>query len=132
MRAWFLDQLLPGNPTYNQAHAYRLSGKLDVAALQAGIRTVISRHAILRTTYRLVDDEPRQFVDEDAAPHFQRLDLSATPTEQRESKLLDTLAAETRRPFALESDPPVRFTLVYCSDRQHVLLGVWHHIAHDG
>jgi amino acid adenylation domain-containing protein len=131
-RAWFLARLAPGNPAYNQAHAYRLNGPLDVEALESGLRTVIGRHDILRTTYALIDDEPRQIVNADAALDLHRLDLSATAAGACESALLDALAAEARRPFDLERDPPVRFTLVCAGDRQHVLLGVWHHIAHDG
>ena len=131
-RAWFLARFEPGDPAYNQPHAYRLEGAVDVAALHAGLQAVADRHEIMRTTYAQVGDEPRQIVREGARVEFQRVDLSAVPDEAREQALRDALSAEARRPFDLESDLPVRFTLITLGERQHAFLGAWHHIAHDG
>ena len=36
-RLWFLDQLEPGSSAYNIPHAIRLSGRLNVTALQQSI-----------------------------------------------------------------------------------------------
>ena len=85
-----------------------------------------------QTTYAQIDDEPRQIVRERARVELQRLDLSAVPEATREQALRDALAAEARRPFDLEADLPVRFTLITLGEGQHAFLGAWHHIAHDG
>ncbi|MET0851317.1 MAG: amino acid adenylation domain-containing protein, partial [Candidatus Rokuibacteriota bacterium] len=131
-RAWFLACFEPGDPTYNQPHAYRLTGAVDVDALRASLQAVADRHEIMRTTYAQIDDEPRQIVRERARVELQGLDLSAVPEATREQALKDALAAEARRPFDLEADLPVRFTLITLGERQHAFLGAWHHIAHDG
>ena len=131
-RAWFLARFEPGDPAYNQPHAYRLTGAVDVAALRASLQAVADRHEIMRTTYAQIDDEPRQIIRERARVELQRLDLSAVPEAAREQALRDALAAEARRPFDLEADLPVRFTLITLGERQHAFLGAWHHIAHDG
>ena len=131
-RAWFLARFEPGDPAYNQPHAYRLAGAVDVDALRASLQAVADRHEIMRTTYAQIDDEPRQIVREGARVELQRLDLSAVPEATREQALRDALAAEARRPFDLEADLPVRFTLITLGEGQHAFLGAWHHIAHDG
>ncbi|HZH16543.1 MAG TPA: amino acid adenylation domain-containing protein, partial [Archangium sp.] len=50
-RLWFIDQLQPGNPTYNIPTALRLSGSLDASALQRAFCELVRRHESLRTTF---------------------------------------------------------------------------------
>src|SRR5436305_10559098 len=49
-RLWFLDQLTPGNPSYNLPVALRLDGQLDITALRRSFEAVVRRHEVLRTT----------------------------------------------------------------------------------
>ena len=48
---WFLDQLGPGNPSYNIAASVRFAGALDAVALQQALGAIVSRHESLRTTF---------------------------------------------------------------------------------
>src|ERR1051325_6237197 len=50
-RLWFLDQLEPGNPVYNVPTSVRLSGALQVSALQQSLNEIIRRHEALRTRF---------------------------------------------------------------------------------
>jgi len=56
-RLWFLDQLEPLNPLYNISYVTRMSGQLDIDALEESLRAVVRRHESLRTTFQVVDDE---------------------------------------------------------------------------
>jgi hypothetical protein len=58
-RLWFLEQLLPGDPTYNMPYAYRMRGALDVDALRRAVSQLVSRHEILRTELVEVDGAAR-------------------------------------------------------------------------
>ena len=63
---WYLDRLEPGDPAWNIAVRFRLTGHLDVSALERSINEVVRRHEILRTTFSLSDHAPVQIVHESA------------------------------------------------------------------
>ncbi|MGZ8267404.1 MAG: amino acid adenylation domain-containing protein, partial [Burkholderiales bacterium] len=131
-RMWFLAKLDPDTSSYNESRAYRLLGSIDAEALRRALRFVAGRHEILRATYSLIDDEPRQIVHADATLDLQLADLSDTPAVQQDEALQRLLLGETQRPFDLAKGPTLRLVLVRLSDREHVLLRVAHHISVDG
>ena len=50
-RLWFLDQLEPGSSLYNIPRAIRISGSLNLAALEQSLSEIQGRHQSLRTTF---------------------------------------------------------------------------------
>jgi amino acid adenylation domain-containing protein len=131
-RLWFLARLDPGSATYNESRAHRLTGPLDVEALHRSLRLLVQRHEVLRTTFTVIDDEPRQIVHDDGVLDFERLDLSLVSASGREESLSSLLTKVTQEPFDLESGPLARFRLIRLEEQEHVLLRVWHHIISDG
>ena len=131
-RMWFLARLYPDDPTYNQSRAYRLVGEIDVDVLDQSVRYIARRHEILRTSYSLVNDEPRPIINEDVAVEIKRADLREVPSSQQNDAVQTLLLSEMQKPFDLESGPPWRMLLVHLSRREHVLLRVAHHIVSDG
>ena len=59
-RLWFVSQMDPDTPLYNVPEAIELKGQLNVAALEQSLNEIIRRHDALRTTFTIVDREPRQ------------------------------------------------------------------------
>src|SRR5947207_7004741 len=57
MRLWFLDQL-EGGFHYNVHFALRLSGRLQVAALERALGEIMRRHEVMRTAFPEVDGQP--------------------------------------------------------------------------
>jgi amino acid adenylation domain-containing protein len=128
-RLWFLDQFDPGSPVYNISRALHIEGPLDSTALQKALDGIVARHESLRTVFRSVDGTPVQEVIPDRRLTLQLVTLDHQMSEE-EVRLI--LREEVRRPFDLLCDLPLRATLFRCSDEEHWLLLVLHHIASDG
>ena len=110
-RLWFLDQLDPGSSAYNIPLAIRLSGHLNVTALQQSLGEVLRRHEVLRTTFITDNDQPVQRIAPAGAFILSQADLSAMPQEQREAKAKQLATEEASRPFDLVTGPLLRATL---------------------
>jgi amino acid adenylation domain-containing protein len=130
-RLWFLTQLEPENPSYNLPFALRLSGDLDIAALEKSIDAIIARHETLRTKFVAVDGEPFQFVSTKATATLEILDLSSFPEAEAELELKHLMTTVAERPFDLARDYPVRVSLLKLAAGDHVLLVTMHHIISD-
>src|SRR5438094_9595832 len=52
-RLWFLDQWQPGNVNYSIPVLIRLSGELDVGALEQSFAEILRRHETLRASFVL-------------------------------------------------------------------------------
>ncbi|MET7403574.1 amino acid adenylation domain-containing protein [Dactylosporangium sp. NPDC005572] len=123
-RLWLHHQLTGAGPTYNVAFALRLTGALDVGALQAALGDVLERHESLRTVFPTVDGRPVQRVLADARPDWHLADVT-------EELLPARLTAAARHGFDLAGELLVRPHLFAVGPDRHVLLLLLHHIVTD-
>lgn len=128
-RLWYASQIRPESPLYNMAHGLRLHGELNVRALEDGLREVVRRHEVLRTTYEMRGGELIQRV-RDWSLRMSLEDLRNCP--DKTERLRVVIEREARRVFDLGEDLMLRAHLVVLGDREHLLLLVMHHIASDG
>ncbi len=126
-RLWFLAQLEGPSAAYNLPVAVRLTGELDHAALGAALADVLGRHEVLRTVFPAAGGQPRQQVIGMA-----ELDWQLPVAEVTEAGLAQAVDAVATRPFELETEVPLRASLLRLGPDQHVLVVVIHHIAGDG
>jgi amino acid adenylation domain-containing protein len=131
-RLWFLDQLEPGSATYNIPAAVRLTGALNVAALERTLDEVVRRHEVLRTVFISEAGQPRQLVREHTAQALEVTDLSHLPQVEREVEAHLRASEEAQRPFDLGRGPLLRTSLLKLGTEEHVLLLTMHHIVSDG
>ncbi|MEV6350631.1 amino acid adenylation domain-containing protein, partial [Actinoplanes sp. NPDC051851] len=124
-RMWFLNRL--DGAAYNMPLALRISGDLDVAALEAALGDVAGRHESLRTVFPAVDGTPYQRIVEGAGGR-----PALTVVEAPETEIPVRLAELARQGFDLATDLPWRAWLLRSGPDEHVLLLVAHHIAVDG
>jgi pristinamycin I synthase-3/4 len=129
-RLWFLSELEGPNATYNIPLGLRLTGTLDIAALDSALRDVVGRHEVLRTVFPAIDGQPWQDIRD--ADSVGSLLTVVDATAMAESELTAELAVAARCVFDLANELPLRAWLFTKSATEHVLLLVVHHIAGDG
>lgn len=122
---WVTDRIAPGNATYNVPIGLRLRGPLDVDALVASVRGIVSRHRGLQTFISVEGDDYRQVFDVDA-DDFTIIDLPAGADPVR------LLQEEAARGFDLTRPPLWRLLVVRASAEEHLALFNVHHIVFDG
>ena len=131
-RLWFVTKLDSGTLSYNVPLCLRLTGELDIAALERSLGEIIRRHEVLRTTYPEVAGRPEQRVAAEL-PIELRVDARDGRPEHAWAHIINEWANhEARRPFDLAHGPMVRIRLLRLAASEHVLLLVMHHIVCDG
>jgi len=130
-RLWFLDQLEPGSPLYNNPAAVVLTGPLNVTALKQSLEEVTRRHEVLRTTFTTENEQPVQVIHPSIPLSFEERDLQHLPETEREPEALHLAVAEARQPFDLNQGPLLRTVLVKMSDTVHWVLLTMHHVVSD-
>ena len=130
-RFWFLDQLEPELPIYNEWTAVRLNGSLDIAVLEQSINELVRRHEALRTTFALRDGQPVQMIAPMLTVPLLLIDLQGLPKTERWDEAERLAREETQRPFDLARGPLFRVKLFRMDKQEHILLLSFHHIVID-
>jgi amino acid adenylation domain-containing protein len=129
---WFLDQFTANDALYNISLAVRYKGKLDVGALERSLGGIIQRHEALRTTFVIIDGQPRQMISPTWSISLPLVNLEMLAEAEREKEAQRWMVEEAQKPFDLARGPLVRTTLLRLGEMQHILFLTMHHIISDG
>lgn len=130
-RLWFLEQLISGEPVYNESEAVRLKGNLNIDVLERAVNYVIERREVLRSTIEVRNGEPQVVVHDNWLVKISRIDLTELPVGEREAELGRLLVDEPRRRHRLEAEPGFRFTVITLAREEHACIVMMHHIICD-
>ncbi|MCA1616821.1 MAG: condensation domain-containing protein, partial [Acidobacteria bacterium] len=131
-RLWFIDQLDPNNSTYNLPSAVRLTGPLNVEALERSFDEIIRRHESLRTSFEVVGAQPAQIIAPESSLRIPVVSLEAYAEDARGAEVGRLAAVEAETGFDLRRDALLRLKLLRLREDEHVLLFTTHHIISDG
>lgn len=132
-RLWFIDQLRPDSTAYNMPGVMRVSGRLEVEALERAINEIIRRHEILRTTFATdAAGKPWQEIHEPERRALPVADLAGLEESRRVVEAGRLLGAEGNRAFDLQRGPMVRTLVLRLEATEHMVLYTMHHIVSDG
>ncbi|MEO1764976.1 MAG: condensation domain-containing protein, partial [Cyanobacteria bacterium J06629_18] len=131
-RLWFLCQLEPDSPYYNIPAAVRLTGPLNIDALQQSFNDIVRRHETLRTAFITVDGQPIQQINSVDDLPLSIIDLSNIPESNQEIMVKELATVEAIQPFKLDSNCLVRVKLLRLSNTDNIILFTLHHIIADG
>ncbi len=130
-RLWFIDQLIPGSVAYNVPTVIRLTGIVNLAALEQTFNEIVRRHETLRTTFKVQSGQPVQAIAPSLTIPLSVLDLRQLPTDERPTEAKRAIAAQIEHPFDLSSGPLLRVMLLILGETEHILLLNMHHIICD-
>ena len=129
-RLWFIEELSPGNSTYNVPIAWRLRGQVDAAALQSAVNEMCARHDVLRTTFEVDGDMPVQLVHRDIRVDVSFRDFSGDGDAA--ARAWAAMRTEANTPFDLRRGPLIRVALLRSAPGDQLLVVTLHHIISDG
>jgi amino acid adenylation domain-containing protein len=128
---WRLDQMIPGMHLFNMPYVYRLSGDLNIGALERSLTEIIRRHEALRTVFVSVVGHPSQFIQHVFDFQLRFIDLRSMTPRDREEKAASLILEEKALPFDLTVAPLMRTKLLRLTDNDYLLLVTVHHIISD-
>ncbi|MBF0395409.1 MAG: amino acid adenylation domain-containing protein [Desulfobacterales bacterium] len=131
-RLWFLDQMEGPSATYNLPEALRLTGELNIKALEKAYNEIIRRHESLRTTFSEISGEPVQLMSPFIFQPLISTDISHISKNSQEKEVLRLFNDYAKIPFDLKKGPLFKMNLLILSKTEHVLLANIHHIIADG
>jgi Condensation domain len=128
---WYLDRMFPAFHFFNMSYVYRLSGSLDIAALQKAIQEIFRRHEALRTVFGRADEALVQIIKEYSAFQLSMVDLRSGDPDAVSEKAADIMLTERTQPFDLALGPLLRIKLLRLTDVEYLLPVTMHHIIGD-
>jgi len=131
-RLWFLNRLQPSSSVYNISAVLRLSGSVNLDALQKSLNDLVARHESLRSHFHSADGVPYFVIEPHAIAALEQMDLTGLAQFEREAVALRAADDFNLRPFDLTTAPLLRTLLIRTADDLHVLAFALHHIIADG
>ncbi|WP_196223272.1 non-ribosomal peptide synthetase, partial [Roseibium sp. RKSG952] len=130
-RLWFLNQLdQQAGLAYNEVHAFRLNGPVDLVALNRAIERLVGRHESLRTRFSDLEGGPVQIVEPLENSGFRFLVENAEGITSADLNSRVRELCEER--FDLQAGPVFRARWLVTSKTTSLLVIGGHHAVLDG
>jgi len=124
-RLFILQQLEGENTVYNMVSFFTLEGYLEKETFESSFKGVLKRHENLRTSLRLIGEEPVQEILDTVAFEIEYYDMThSTPAARTIRNLV--------RPFDLSKPPLLRVGLIKLEEEKHILMLDMPHAISDG
>ncbi|UCH96423.1 MAG: hypothetical protein JSV88_06120, partial [Candidatus Aminicenantes bacterium] len=131
-RLWLLNQFQPESSSFNMAGRIELEHRVNEDLLKKALYRIVDRHENLRTGFKIVNDEPVQYVVKEVKIPFEQLDISSLEENQKQDKRKQIYTREQKRPFDLNEIPLFRILILKLSQAHYDFIFNMHHIITDG
>jgi acyl transferase domain-containing protein/acyl carrier protein len=125
-RIYILQRMDLASIGYNISKALVVEGKPDISRMESAFARLIRRHETLRTSFRVVDEEPVQQVHEDVAfkvEYYKTTD---------DSQVVPEVNKFSTRAFELSRASLFRVGFIDLGNEKNILMFDIHHIISDG
>ncbi|MCM3291599.1 LLM class flavin-dependent oxidoreductase [Paenibacillus sp. MER 180] len=130
-RIWFMEQLHPETPIYNEGFILHLNTLLNFSYLQQSIVLLAERHESLRTVLYTESDKVYQRVLDSLPIDIQQFEPSWDNKDDLQKKLNDMARAMALKPFNLSEGPLFRVGFVKIAEHESAVIVAIHHIISD-
>jgi amino acid adenylation domain-containing protein len=124
-RLWVVQRLAPETSMYLIPILVPVPEGLSDADVTAAVQHVVDRHAPLRTSYPNSPSGPVQRV-------HSRYDVEIHQIRMEDTNAEEVVREQLSAGFDLETEPPIRWSLISDSSGNRAVLAIAHHIAVDG
>lgn len=128
-RLWVIHRLEPDSTAYNLAVLWLVTSTANADQTAEAIVRLSQRHDILRATFREEAGKPR--VQAAAEPDIRIVDITGLSDVDAHNQLEEDRYSASHRPFDLENETAVRWSIYRLSQGRTVVLVSAHHIAID-
>src|SRR6266567_4047648 len=129
---YFLSQLTPDVPVYNECVTLHLRGSLDFTIFEQSFNEILRRHEEWRTCFPIENEQPVQRINVYQPLTSPVVDLMHLPEAERETEALRLAAEDAEQPFDFTHGPLLRTLLVRFSNQDTRLFLTMHHLIFDG
>jgi len=131
-RLWFLAQLEPDSAAYNETQVYRITGPLNIPALERSLDALAARRDSLRVCFREMGDRVMQVAEPLLSTRLNVVDLTVIPVDQQMAAAWREIDSAGGVIFDLTIPPLWRVFLICLGDDDHIFVRITHHIITDG
>lgn len=131
-RIWLHCVMADCAELYNEPFTLQYTGELNVPVFGRAFNEILRRHEAWRTSFEMSGDKVFQKVTPELQVNPSFVDLRKLPDNQREKRVAELLAEDSKLKFNLEEAPLFRPRLVRVADRDFRFLLVAHHLIADG
>jgi len=128
----FVDQLTQSEPIHIITEAVRVTGRLNVSALEQSVNEIVRRHEVLRTRIEVAYGQAMQVIANKLSLKMPIVDLSRLSQADRQEQCQRLGEQEAGRKMELAKGPLLRLSLLQLGLDEHVVLLTMHHIVTDG
>ena len=130
-RLWYFDKFEPNTSLFNISTTVKVTGLLDLEALEKCFNEITRRHEVLRTRFAAEDGTPRQVISPPAYWKLPITDLRDLPESEREPRARQHIFEESQTHFDLANGGVFRARLLRLTGTESILIIAMHHIASD-
>lgn len=123
-RLYFLHEFDKSSLAYNMPYETEIEGELNKDKFSQSLSNLVSRHEILRTSFKIIDGEVVQKIDE-----LVNFEIEFIESSEKET---DSICKKFIRPFDLGEAPLIRVLLIKTARFKYRLIFDLPHIISDG
>jgi amino acid adenylation domain-containing protein/FkbM family methyltransferase len=130
-RLWIMHQFAERRNAYVISRKYKLKGSINVGLLESAFRKLYERHEILRTSFAMVENEPRQFIapTESCIVNFQYRDIRNLMSNE---VLAEIQSDSMEKVSDFQRGGLMAADILQVSNDEFIFLFSIHHIVCDG